>query len=76
MFDFGWVRAHLGDVFSGEYTSFLLIFVGFLKKGTKSANPSNFGVLCRGVRIPRSSVSPCHGVAEREAWTSLGYAEA
>ena len=32
MFGFGWVRTHLGDVFSGEYTSFLLILVGFLEK--------------------------------------------
>ena len=63
--------------------SFLLILVGFLEKGTKSTNLGNFGVLRRGVGIPRSSVSPCQGVAcprssvaEREAWTSLGYAAA
>ena len=49
----------------------------------KSANLGNFKVLRRNVGIPRSSVGPrqgvaCprHGVAEREAWTSLGYAEA
>ena len=78
MFSFGWVRTHLGDVFSGEYTSFLLILVGFLEKGTKSANLGNFGVLRRSVGIPHSSVSPRQGVAcprcdvvEREAWTSL-----
>ena len=63
--------------------SFLFILVGFLEKGTKSANLGNFEVLCRDVGIPRSSVSlrqgvacPRHGTAMREAWTSLGYAEA
>ena len=83
MFGFGWVRTHLGDFFSGEYTSFLLILVGFMEKGTKSTNLGNFGVLRYNVGIPRSSVSPRQGVAcphydatEREAWTSLGYAEA
>ena len=57
--------------------------VGFLEKGMKSANLGNFGVLHRGVGIPCNSVSPCqgvacprYGVAEREAWTSLGYTEA
>ena len=74
MFCFGWVRTHLGDFFSGEYTSFLLILVGFMEKGTKSADLSNFGVLNHGVGIPRISVSPRQGVAcprcgvvEREA---------
>ena len=54
--------------------SFLLISVGFLEKGTKSANLGNFGVLCHSIGIPRSSISPCQGVAcprssavEREA---------
>ena len=71
MFGFGWVRTRC---FSGEYTSVLLILVGSLEKGTKSANLSNFGVLRRGIRIPHSSVSPRQGVAcprcgaaEREA---------
>ena len=50
-----------------DYFGFL---VGFLEKGTKSANLGIFGVLRCGVGILRS------GVAEREAWTSLGYAEA
>ena len=36
MFGFGWVRTHLGDFFSGEYMSFLLILVEFLEKGPKS----------------------------------------
>ena len=56
--------------------SFLLILVGFLEKWMKSAYLGNFGVLRRGVGIPRSSVSPRQCVAEREAWKSLGYAEA
>ena len=43
--------------------SFRLILVGFMEKGTKSANLGNFGVLRRGVGIPRSSVSPRKGVA-------------
>ena len=54
-----------------------------MEKGAKSANPGNFGVLRLGVEIPRSSVGPRQGVAcprcgvaEREAWISLGYAEA
>ena len=54
--------------------SFLLILVGFLEKGMKSANLGNFRVLCRDVGIPRSSVSPrqgvacpCRGTAMREA---------
>ena len=42
MLGFGWVRTHLGEVFFGEYTSFLLILVGFLEKWTKSANLGNF----------------------------------
>ena len=57
--------------------------VGFMEKGTKSANLGNFGVLRHGVGIPCSSVSPCQGVAcprrgmaKREAWKSLEYAEA
>ena len=60
-----------------DYLGFL---VGFLEKGTKSANLGNFGVLHHGVGIPRSSVSPHQDVAcprrravEREAWTSPGY---
>ena len=55
-----------------DYFRFL---VGFMEKGTKSANLGNFGVLHRGVGIPRNSISPrqvvaCprRGVAEREAW--------
>ena len=63
--------------------NFLLILVGFLEKWTKSVNLGNFRVLRCDVGIPCSSVSPrqgvaCprHGAAEREAWTSLGYAEA
>ena len=57
------------------------LLVGFLEKKTKSANLDNFGVLLRNVGIPRSNLSPCQGVAcprrdaaNREAWTSLGYA--
>ena len=49
-----------------DYFGFL---VEFMEKGTKSINLGNFGVLRCSVRISRSSV------AEREAWTSLGYAE-
>ena len=63
-----------------DYLGFV---VGFLEKRAKSANLGNFGVLRRGVGIPRSSVGPrqgvagpCRGVTEREAWTSLRYAEA
>ena len=56
-----------------DYFGFL---VGFMEKEMKSANLGNFGVLHCGVGIPRSSISPCQGVAEREAWTSLGYTEA
>ena len=41
MFGFGWVRTHSGDVFSGEYMSFLLFLVGFLEKGTKSTKSGN-----------------------------------
>ena len=59
------------------------VLVGFLEKLMKSANLGNFRVLRRGVGIPRSSISPrqgmaCprRGVAKREAWTSLRYAEA
>ena len=37
--------------------------VGFLEKGTKSANLGNFGVLCRGVRILHRSVGPHQGMA-------------
>ena len=83
MFVFGWVRTHLGDVFFGDYTSFLLILVGFLEKWMKSTNLGNFRILSHGVGIPRSSISQRHGVAcprngtiEKEAWTSLEYAEA
>ena len=43
-----------------DYFGFL---VGFLEKGTKSANLGNFGVLRRDVGIPRGSVGPCHVVA-------------
>ena len=56
---------------------FLLLLVGFLEKWTKSAKSGNFGVLRRGVRIPRSSIGPRQGVvcprrslAEREIWTA------
>ena len=42
MFGFGWVRTHLGDVFFGEYTSFLLILVGFMEKWMKLANMGKF----------------------------------
>ena len=76
---FGWVRTHLGDVFSGEHTSFLLILVGFMEKGTKSANLGNFGVLRHDIGIPRSSLSSRQGVAcprqgmdEREAGQASG----
>ena len=44
------------------------LLVGFMEKGTKLAK-------C-GIGIPRSSVSPRHGTADREAWTSLEYAKA
>ena len=83
MFGFGWVSTHLGDVVLESIRGFLLILVGFLEKGTKSANLENFRVLCRVIGIPSSSVSPRQGMAcprsgttEREAWTSLRYAEA
>ena len=33
---------------------------------------SNFEVLYRGVGIPRSSIGPRRGVAEREVWTASG----
>ena len=46
------------------------VLVGFLEKWMKSANLGNLRVLRRGVGIPRSDV------AEKEAWTSLGYTEA
>ena len=42
MFGFGWIRTHLGDVFFGEYTSFILILVKFMEKGMKSTNMGNF----------------------------------
>ena len=78
MFGFSWVRIHLGNFFSREYTSFLLILVGFMEKGMKSTNLGNLGVLRHDIVIPSSSVGPrkgvaCprHGAAEREAWTSL-----
>ena len=57
MFGFGWVRTHLGDFFFffGEYTSFLLILVGFLEKWTKSTNLGNFEVLRHGVERKSTS---------------------
>ena len=58
------------------FLDYLEFLVGFLEKGTKSANLGNFGVLYRGVGIPCSSVGPRHSAAEWEAWISLGYAEA
>ena len=61
----------------------LEFWLDFWKKGTKSANLGNFEVLRRGVGIPCSNVSPRQGEAcprrgttMREAWISLGYAEA
>ena len=43
---------------------FLLILVGFLEKGTKSANLGNFEVLCRSIGIPHSNLEVlCRGVA-------------
>ena len=82
IFGFGWENT-LRRCFSGKYMSFLLILVGFLEKGMKSIDLGNFEVLCHGVGIPRSNVSPrqgvaCprHGTAKREAWTSLRYTEA
>ena len=63
------VMNHLGVVFDDSFGLFWGFFVGFLEKGTKLANLGNFGVLRHGVGIPLSSV------AEREDWTSLGYAE-
>ena len=39
------------------------VLVGFLEKGTKSANLGNFGVLRRSVGIPRNNVSPRQGMA-------------
>ena len=49
----------------------------------KSTNLGNFRVLRHDIGIPHSSVTPRQGVAcalrgtaEREAWISLGYAEA
>ena len=52
-----------------DYFGFL---VGFLEKGTKSVNLGNFGVQHHGVGIPRSSVGPRQGVAEREFWIASG----
>ena len=49
------------------------LLVGFLEKGTKSSNLGNFGVLRHSIGIPRSSVSPRQGTADREPWTSLEY---
>ena len=60
---------HLGVVFGDTFELFW-VFGWISEKGTKSANLGIFGVLRCGVGIPRS------GVVEREAWTSLGYAEA
>ena len=63
MFGFGWVRTHLGVVFGDAFGITLGFLVGFLEKGTKSANLGCFGVLRRGVGIPRSNVGPRQGVA-------------
>ena len=71
-----WVMNPLGVVFDDAFRLFWGFLVGFLEKWTKSANLGKFGVLCRGVGIPRNSVSPRRGVAKREAWTSVEYAEA
>ena len=56
--------------------SFLLILIGFMEKESKTANLGKFGVLRRDIGIPCNSVGPRRDVAEREAWTSFGYAEA
>ena len=74
MFGFGGLE-HTWEMFFREYTSFLLILVGFLEIGTESANLGNFEVLRHGIGILRSSLSPHRGAAMREAWTSLGYAK-
>ena len=62
---------------------FGVFWLDFLKKRMKSANMGNFEVLRHDVEIPRSSVGPHQGVecprrsvAEKEAWTSLRFAEA
>ena len=47
------------------------VFGWIMEKWTKSANLGNFGVLRRGVGIPRSSACPRCGEAKKEAWTSL-----
>ena len=52
-----------------DYFGFL---VGFLEKGTKSANLEIFEVLRRGVGIPRSSVGPHRGTAERRLRQASG----
>ena len=80
---------HLGVVFGDVFELFWGFWLNCWNKRTKSTNLGNFRVLHYGVGIPRSSVSPrqgvacsrrgatCphRGVAEREAWISLRYAE-
>ena len=58
MFGVGWVRTHLGVVFGDAFGLFWGFLVGFLEKGTKSANLGSFEVLRHGVRIPRNNIGP------------------
>ena len=77
MYGFVCVRTPLGDVFLENIQLFFLFWLDFWKKGGNKKIWANFGVLHRGVGIPRSIIGPCQGVAcphrgvaEREVWTA------
>ena len=79
MFGFGWVRTHLGVVFSDAFELLWGFWLDLWKKGRNQQIWENFGVLCSGVGIPHSSVGPLQGVAcprrsmaEKEVWTASG----
>ena len=72
MFGFGWVITHLGEVFLESIRVFFLFWLDFWKNGRNQQIWVISRVLRYGVGIPRSSVSPCHGVAERRLEQALG----
>ena len=72
MFGFGWVRTHLGVVFGEAFRLFWSFGLISGKRDKIYKIRANFGVLLRGVGIPRSSVGPRRGVAKREVWKASG----
>ena len=67
-----WVMNHLRVVFGDAFGLFWGFWSDFWKKGRNQQIWVIFGVLRHGVGIPRSSVGPRRGVAEREVWTASG----